>query len=574
MRRPPGHAGEAVQYARDVLSGKIPVCRYVHLACQRFIDDLDAAKAGTSPWEFRADLADKPIKAAALFNHIKGPLTGKPLILSPWQKFILANLFGFVERGTSTRRFRQAVVFVGRGAGKSSMMAPVLLYMAFMEGEGGSEAYVAATTREQARIVFDTCQRMLKDSPQAQKALGIEVRSHSIIQPRTGSKLLPLSSDAKSLEGLSVHGAVLDEIASHNDGGAVYNAILTACGKRRHPLVVNISTATSNHEGIGRSLWDYTIRVLNGDQQDDRLFGILYTIDEGDDPWIESTWQKANPNWNISTQADAIRAIMQQARNNPAQEAAAMTRHLCVWQGADEALFSTRAWRACRDDTIHLAQFEGHECEIAVDLASKVDLASVAIVFPERREGKIIYTVFTRNYINEQAVMDARNAMYPAWSAKGHLIITSGNETDFGTIEGDIIDLCQKYNVRSVAYDPWSATQMAQRLQSEGIPCVEFRQTVGNLSEPTKEVQAAMQAGRIRHNGDPVLEWCIGNVVGHYDTNSNVKPNKSREESKIDSALAMIMAVGRCIVNELAESVYTHRGLLVLSAHGTYTSLG
>lgn len=543
------HIDDAMRYADEVLDGTIPACAYVRLACERFRDDLAAAEAGTSTWEFRPDLAEKPIKATELFKHVKGPLTGKPLLLLPWQKFVVANLFGFVERGTTTRRYRQAVIYVCRAAGKSSMMAPLLLYLAFMEGEGGAECYVAATTRDQAKIVFDMAHRMIRDAPDARRVLGIEPLAHSIIQRRTGSKLLPLSSDAKSLEGLSVHGAVLDEIASHNDGGAVYSSILTATSKRQHPLIISISTATDNHHGIGRQLWDYAARVLKGDQQDERLFGILYTIDETDDPWVESSWQKAAPSWGHAVQPDAVRAIMQQARNNPAQEAAAKTRQLNVWVGADEALFSTRAWRACADPTLTLDDFEGQECELAVDLASRIDLASIAIVFPSvDADGRNVYSCFGRHYINEAAVQEARNPMYPTWAASGDLIITPGNETDFQTIEADIFALCRRFQVRSCGFDPWAATMLSQRCMAEGINMVEMRQGVSVMSEPTKELQAAMQAGRIRHTGDQVLTWAVGNVVGTYDKNDNVKPNRSREEAKIDPAIALIMAIGRCMV--------------------------
>ena len=163
-----------------------------------------------------------------------------------------------------------------------------------------------------------------------------------MFQKASASTLKPVSSDAKALDGLNVQVAVCDEIASHKTSN-VYDVLLTAMGKRRQPLLLAISTATGNTSGIGKQLWDYAVRVLEGRQSDDRLFALLYTVDEGDDPWSEETWVKANPSWGQAVQPDAIRAIMRQARNNAAQEAAAMTRHLNVWVGADEALFSMRA---------------------------------------------------------------------------------------------------------------------------------------------------------------------------------------------------------------------------------------
>ncbi|GAC1628973.1 MAG: hypothetical protein NVS4B4_11770 [Bradyrhizobium sp.] len=389
--------------------------------------------------------------------------------------------------------------------------------------------------------------------------------ANAIYQERTASKFMPVSSDAKALDGLNVQFAVCDEIGSHKTS-QVYDVMLTAMGKRRHPMLLCISTATGNNTGIGKQLWDYAIRILERAQNDERMFGLIYTLDAEDDPWEESSWIKANPSWGQAVQPDAIRAIMRQARNNPAQEAAARTKHLNIWIGADEALFSIRSWRENADPTLDLADFDDRECHIAVDLASKTDLAAVALLFPRQdTDGRACYDAFTVCYLNEAAVLEARNASYPGWAAEGFLTVTPGNETDFGQIEADLIEFCRRFRVQSVAYDPWAATQFAQRLQAEGVPVVEYRASTQNFSEPTKELDAAMRAGRLRHNGDPVLEWCIGNVVGRYDSRGNIYPKKMRAENKIDAAIALVMAIGRATLTghaSVAPSVYESRGLL------------
>lgn len=536
----PPDVAEAIGYAKDVVAGKIAVGRLAVLACERFLRDLDAKR-----WEFRADLAARPIVFSQLLSNLKGPDAGKPLRMMPWQKFIFANLFGFVEPGTTTRRFRQAVVYVPRGSGKTTLAAPLALYLTFIEGEGGAEGYAAAVTRDQARILWDTAREMVRRSPEFRARYGIQVAAHSVYQPKSASKFVAVSSDAKALDGLNVQVAVCDEIASHKTS-EVYDVLLTAMGKRRHPLLVSISTATGNTSGIGKQLWDYTARVLDGAQEDDRLFGLIYTVDDGDDLWDEATWIKANPGWGHTVQPDAVRAIMRQARNNPAQEAAVKTRHLNVWVGADEALFSMRSWDDCRDGDLTMDSVAGWDCHLALDLASKTDLAALAAVFSRTRDdGALEYRAFARCYINDAAVLEARNASYPGWAAEGWLTVTPGNETDFSTIEADVLDLCRRFRVVSVAYDPWGATQFAQRLQAEGVPVLEFRANTQNFSEPTKELDAAMRAGRIRHDGNDVLRWCVSNVIGHYDARSNVYPRKSRPENKIDAAVATIMALGR-----------------------------
>jgi phage terminase large subunit-like protein len=364
---------------------------------------------------------------AELLPNIKGPDAGKLIRLMPWQQFVYLNLFGFVARGTTTRRFRQAVVYVPRGNGKTTFAAPIALYLTFLNGEGGAEGYAAAVTRDQARILFDTAREMVRRTPKLRSKFGIEANAIAVVQAATASRLRAISSDAKSLDGLNVQVAVCDEIASHKTS-EVYDVLLTAMGKRKHPMLLSISTATGNTTGIGKQLWDYNLRVLNGTNDDEQLFALIHSVDEGDDPWDEQTWIKANPSWGVSVQPDAIRAIMRQARNNPAQEAAAMSRHLNVWVGADDALFSTRAWRACTAG-IRLEDFAGREAHIAIDLASKTDLAALQITFPalDVDTGKISYTTFSQCFLNEAAVMEARNASYPGWAAGGHLLPITHN---------------------------------------------------------------------------------------------------------------------------------------------------
>jgi phage terminase large subunit-like protein len=303
---------------------------------------LQQAEEGQGLWEFRVDLAERAMIFAGLMINIKGPEAGRPLRLMPWQRLVFANLFGFVELGTTTRRFRQAVIFVPRGNGKTSIAAPLALYLSLLDGEGGAEGYAAAVTRDQARILFDTAREMVRRSPEIRRRYGVEALANAIWQERTSSNFRPISSDAKALDGLNVQIAVGDEIASHKTS-EVYDVLLTAMGKRRHPMLLAISTATGNNAGIGKQLWDYAMRVLEGTQVDDRLFALIYSIDPEDDPWEEASWIKANPSWGQAVQPDAIRAIMHQARNNPAQEAAAKSRHLNVWVSADEVLDSMLA---------------------------------------------------------------------------------------------------------------------------------------------------------------------------------------------------------------------------------------
>ncbi len=263
----PAGVASGIHYARDVVSGKLPACRLVQLACNRFLIELQDAERRRGQWEFRAELAERAMTFAGLMPNIKGPEAGRPLRLMPWQRFVFVNVFGFVERGTNNRRFRQAVIFVPRGNGKTSLAAPLALYLSFLDGEGGAEGYAAAVTRDQARILFDTAREMVRRSPEIRRRYGVEALANTIWQERTSSNFRPISSDAKALDGLNVQIAICDEIASQKTS-EVYDVLLTAMGKCRNPLLVAISTATGNNSGIGKQLWDYAVRVLEGTQED------------------------------------------------------------------------------------------------------------------------------------------------------------------------------------------------------------------------------------------------------------------------------------------------------------------
>src|SRR5918993_4694498 len=279
----PGVA-DAVAYAEAVVAGTVPAGRLARLACERFLRDKAAADAGAGPWGFDPGLVEAALLFAGQMPNIKGPEAGRPLRLMPWQRFVFANLFGFVERGSSTRRFRQAVVYVPRGNGKTTLAAPIGLYLTFVEGEGGAEGYAAAVTRDQARILFEAAREMARRSPGFRAAFGVGVGANAIHQEATASRFAPVSSDAKALDGLNVQVAVCDEIASHKTS-EVYDVLLTAMGKRRHPLLLSISTATGNNSGIGKQLWDYAGRVLDGAQEDERLFALVHAADPKDAPW-------------------------------------------------------------------------------------------------------------------------------------------------------------------------------------------------------------------------------------------------------------------------------------------------
>jgi phage terminase large subunit-like protein len=567
-REPPAYDERiqpGIEYARAVAAGRIPAGKWVRLACRRFLDDLTAAERSRSPWVFSDRAAVRPIFLAGKLTNIKGPEAGQPIKLLPFQIWLIANLYGFIDRETGIRRFRQASIWMPRGNSKSTTAAVLALYTTFLEEEGGAEGYTAAVSRDQARIVFDLAQTMAKHDPSFRRRFGIEVKVNALHQARTASRLMPISSDAKALDGLNVHFAVLDEIASHRSK-AVYDVIITAMGKRRQPLMISISTATDNSTGIGKQVWDYTEQVLGGVLEDDRFFGVIYSADPDDDPWGEKTWIKANPGWGQMVQPDALRAIARQAQASPALKAAFMTRHLNCWVQTDQALFDIAAWDRCGNPGMKIEEFLGQPCFVALDMATRVDIAAASLVFPYRDDGSEVvkYAIFHQTWLPEAGVSVDRNPAYVGWTDQGWLTVTPGEVTDFSAIEDFLRDRARRFDIRACAYDPYALLQLSQRMRNDGYPMVEYRSTVLNFSEPTKLLDALLREGRVEHDGSPVARWCMANTVGHYDRRSNVYPTRPRPEAKIDCAVATIMALGASINDQPPDDViYRGRDLLV-----------
>lgn len=554
--------GIATDYANKVISGEISGCKYVIQACQRQLNDLDNPPAG---YHFSKDHAERICRFIELAPHIKGPSAsrGELMRLEPWQVFILSTAFGWVDVD-GNRRFRRVYVEVPRGNGKSSLSSPVGLYMTVLDGEAGAEVYSAATTRDQARIVFRDAQAMARKMEPFRKRFGVDVTAQAIVQLKSSSSFKALSADGHTLDGLNIHCAVVDELHAHKSRD-VYDVLETGLGKRPQSMLWMITTAGSNKHGICYEVRDYALKVLSGAMTDaaaEAMFAIVYSVDEGDDPYSEETLRKANPNWGVSVDPNIVMQTAAKARQVATARANYLTKHLNIWVDANSALFDTEWWRKCEDRALDEADFAADECVMGLDLASKIDIAARVNTYRRLIGGKAHYYVFPRFYLPRVAIEEDRHPMYRGWEMQGDIYATPGETTDFGIIEDEIKADGPGLNLQAVATDPWQAQQMIQSLKKDGMPAEEYRQTVANMSEATKTLDALMREGRIHHPGNAVLNWMIGNVVGHYDAKENVYPRKEMPQNKIDGAIALIMALGWFIQREAAEPAKEYKMLI------------
>jgi len=547
------YLNQAEQYINNVLSGAIPSCKFVKQACQRQRDDLSRSNF---KYDFSEEKAERICKFVELLPHIKGEFAGQLIKLEPWQIFILTTLYGWVD-ADGFRRYKTAYTEIARKNAKSTLSSAVALYMLCMDSEGGAEVYSAATTRDQARIVFEDSQNMARRSD-GLKSLGVKVTSHTVYQGASGSKMKALARDqGGNLDGLNIHCAIVDELHAHKIRD-VWDVLETGTGARRQPLLWAITTAGSNRAGICYEQRDYVRRILGSSLVDDSYFGIIYTIDKDDDWTDEKNWIKANPNLNVSVGLGDMQRKAKKAMELPTAQNNFLTKHLNVWVNAATAWMDMQRWEECAAE-LNMEDFAGEPCWIGLDLAEKVDIAAVSILF--KRDD--IFYHFGRYYLNERQVEISGNSQYAGWQRAGHLVVNDGDVTDFDVIADDLRRYTSQFDVQEVAYDPAFSTYFATKLLEEGMPMVEIRQASKFFTAPFIELENMVYSNLLKFDGNPVMTWMISNTMAKKSQFSGlIHPIKEREENKIDGVISLLMALGRAMTTTTKPaSIYEERGV-------------
>ncbi|MEW5680438.1 terminase large subunit [Comamonas kerstersii] len=545
---------EANKYAKNVLAGKIPACRFVVAACKRHLDNLADSKDKDYPYTFDAAEAQRKIAFIELLPHTKGEWGFKRQLvtLEPWQKFAIACIFGWKRKKDGMRRFREAYLEVNRKNGKSVLAGGVGLAMFAADNEFGAEVYSGATTEKQAWEVFRPARLMVKRTPMLMEAAGIEVNASNMNKPGDGSRFEPIIGNPG--DGASPSCAIVDEYHEH-DSDALYTTMLTGMGARKQPLMFTITTAGYNIEGPCYDKRREVVEMLDGTVPNDELFGIIYTLDEGDDWKDPAVLAKANPNIGVSVYQEYLESQQRRAIQQARFTNIFKTKHLGLWVTAKTGYFNVAQWEALKDTSLTLEQFEGQPCVLAFDLARKLDMNSMARLFWRDIDGKRhYYSVAPRFWVPEDTVNNTDNRRmaerYQKWVNAGLLLQTDGAEIDYREILEEAKLANQINPVQCSPIDPHGATNLSHQLDDEGLTPITITQNYTNMSDPMKELEAAIASGRFHHDGNPIMTWCIGNVIGKTLPGNDdvVRPIKQGNDNKIDGAVALIMGVGQLLV--------------------------
>lgn len=543
----------AQAYMQGVAVGTVPVCKWTRLAVERQQADLQREPGADWPWVFDDAKASRPCEFIELLPHIKGKWARERrlITLEAWQCFIVTTTFGWVHRDTGLRRFREAYIEVPRKNGKSALSSGIALFMLCADNEFGAEIYSAATTKDQARIVFDDAKAMADRTPDMRTYLGLAILNSALTVAHTSSKFMPLSAEASTQDGLNVHCAVIDELHAHKKRD-LYDVLDTARGAREQSMLWLITTAGTDRSGICFERRTHITKILDRVVDDPSMFGIVYTIDDLDDPQEPTSWAKANPNWQVSVLVDDMEAAARKASAMPSALNNFLTKRLNVWVNGDSAWMDMRAWERCADTSLDLADFSGLKCWMGLDLAQKKDFAALCLVF----EVDGVWHVFTRLYLNELAVSESGNAHLSGWARQGYVQVTDGQITDFDVLAEDMRSYCKQFDVQEIAFDPALSMYFAGKLIEEGLPLVEIAQRSLFFTPPLLQVENLVLEGKLKFDGNPVMSWMVSNLVVKVSKFNELRsPTKEREENKIDGPMAMLMALGRALTGRQIENL-------------------
>ena len=534
-------------YAIRVGEGRIVAGPPVRAACRRHLKDLGREDV---VWD-----VDAALDAIGFFKDVlvftDGDKVDAPFVLEPWQCFIVGSLFGW-KGEDGWRRFRTAYIEIGKGSGKSPLAGGIGLKLLAADGEGAAEVYAAATKLDQAKILWNDAKRMAEKSPHLSRI--VEVRTNLLAVVETNSIFKPVSAEKRGLDGPRVHGGLIDEIHEHPDA-TVVDKIRAGTKGRKQALIVEITNSGFNKQSICYQHHEYTLRILTGIELNDSWFGFICALDPGDD-WEkdERCWIKANPNLGVSIQMKYLREQVNEARAMPAKKALVARLNFCVWTGAESPWVDEEKWGACLRSGAEIDELvDGAECYLGADLSQRKDLTALSATWkvPGGFASKVWY--FTpKEGIGERSKQD--RAPYDLWAEQGWITATPGSIVDYKFVVKKIMELCERYDVQGLAYDPWKIEALKADAESMDFYVEMVKHGQGFTGAGAKDAlwmprslevfEEAVLTGTYYVENNPVTLMCAANAQVKQDPAGNRKFEKVKASGKMDGTVAQAMSIG------------------------------
>lgn len=528
-----------LKYWQEIESGNIIVSKKVKTVYEKLADEIKNPQSG---WVFDEEKANRPIEFIEKFcRQSKGEWIGKPIQLQLFQKAYINALFGFVDKETQLRRFKETLFLCGRKNGKSTMLAGIALYMMVADGEGGAEVYSIATKADQSRIIFSEAVNMVKQSPALNKH--IKKRKTDMYMPITFSKMEPLASESKSLDGLNSHCVIIDELHAIRDRN-IYEVMKQSMSARRQPLLVMITTAGTVRECIYDDMYDYASNIVDGIIEDDRFLPVLYELDSRDE-WVDwRMWQKANPGLGAIKKIEDLAEKVERAKNSPKDLPGILCKDFNIRETTAGAWLPFEIIN--NEETFSIEDFQGSYAIGGVDLSSTTDLtcATLLLMKPNSNKKYIIQQYFMPAEIIEQRAKEDK-VPYNLWQKQGLLTACEGYKVNYSDVTAWFVKMFNEYNIRPlwVYYDRWNSQYWVQEMRDYGFEMIPSPQGYKTLSQPMKEMEADFMNKLINYNNNPILKWNLTNVVAKRDENDNIRPVKGKNlRARIDGAVSLLIA--------------------------------
>jgi phage terminase large subunit-like protein len=559
--KPKSYLKIATGYARRAIADTDQAnhCKWLRLAAQRFLDDLErAGKPGTG-FAFDEAEADRACRFIELLPHIEGEWSTPTITLEPFQVLFLVCLFGF-RNPDGTRRFTTALLAVGRKNGKSAFASGIALYVFLCEGHNGPQVITAATTGDQAKIVFSVAKAMVEKTPALRKRFDVKAFARAILCNQNHGTMKYVSAKASTQDGLNPAAIVLDEIHAHKTPDLL-NVLKSAAGARANQLWLYLTTEGYENPGPWAGMRKFAQQVLEGLVGAEHFLCFLFTLDKDDDEYDERVWVKANPLIESSPLLfAAIKRDAIEAQGIPSMASEFKIKRCNLPASVADGFVDIRVWRNNGVD-LDLDMLEGYPCYAALDLASTRDTTAWRLVWDV--DGT--WYTWGRYWVPRECVFQRTQrgtAAYDQWISAGWMTQTEGNVTDYARVYDNIVADCERFRPRVIAYDDWNSGEIVAKLAEDELPLRNFIQGPRSYHPAVKQFERLYLRGKLKHSGDPVLTWHASNLIMRYDDNLNMAPDKKRSAEKIDGMVALLMAIGVSMSADDMVSVYEERGLL------------
>ena len=517
--------------------------------------------------------------------HTKGTQFRKRFLLREWQsEEILRPLFGRVvwsdEHRAYVRRYRIAYIEMARKNGKSQILAGIMLYLLFADGEHSAELISVAKDREQASAVFNVASQMVLLQPILSKNAKVVPSTKRIVKPGSNSVYMVKAADGGRLLGGNPSGVAADEILAWPtpSGAEVWNALRSGMGSldRRQPLMVAATTAPAADESFGADLHRRMVRVMEDPDREPHVFAWIKNLPLDADIWDERNWRVPNPALGDFLSLEEMRLMALEARNDPVAELSFRRFQLNQTLGSEVHWMPMHLWDRCEGTLYGNAQatldaFAGRECWMGIDLAGRQDLTSICYLFPDGDEVDAVW----RHWMPREAyerLNKANGGKLAEWVNDGWLSVTEGNVLDFNAVYDAVDTDAQRYTILGIDADRWSSDPVLQEIgyRTYITDVMAYTNDFTHMSDPMHRLFELVTEGKFRHHGNPLARWCFDCCEARLHTTDPdlVMPAKVKRDlssNRIDAVPAAIMAVNAWWTRgREVDSVYNSESLLIV----------